>query len=70
VTENLLALRSIDTLGVRHRRDAYATLDAGNVHPSPLDAWRIAQRLKHLGCSVFPLRRKADLLLMSSLSLK
>jgi hypothetical protein len=30
VTENPLALRSIDTLGVRHRRDAYATLDAGS----------------------------------------
>ncbi len=30
MTENLLALRSIDTLGVRHRRDAYATLDAGS----------------------------------------
>ena len=28
MTENPLALRSIDTLGVRHRRDAYATLDA------------------------------------------
>jgi hypothetical protein len=31
--ENPLPLRSIDTLGVRHRRDAYATLDARNVHP-------------------------------------
>ena len=30
MTENPLALRSIDTLGVRHRRDAYATLDAGS----------------------------------------
>ena len=31
MTENpLVALRSIDTLGVRHRRDAYATLDAGS----------------------------------------
>jgi hypothetical protein len=30
VTENRLAVRSMDTLGVRHRRDAYATLDAGS----------------------------------------
>jgi hypothetical protein len=30
VMENPLALRSIDTLGVRHRRDAYATLNAGS----------------------------------------
>ena len=30
MTENPLAFRSIDTLGVRHRRDAYATLDAGS----------------------------------------
>jgi hypothetical protein len=31
VTENPLALRSIYTLGVRHRRDAYATLDARSI---------------------------------------
>jgi hypothetical protein len=45
VTENPLALLSIDTLVVQHRRDAYATLDTGE---TPMLLWTPAH--SHSGC--------------------